>query len=104
MGRHGMDYSEHSAKLDQIESELRRLEFLVGEVGAPRPITSAFGLNDMPFEDWLAYVFLPRAREAVLTERLPASSSVGTMAVRNLDTHPDAATLVQLLCEFDELI
>ena len=99
-----MDYSEHSAKLDQIESELRRLGFLEGEVGTARTVTSAFGLNDMPFEDWLAYVFLPRAREAVLSQSLPASSSVGTMAQRNLDTHPDAASLVQLLCEFDELI
>jgi uncharacterized protein YqcC (DUF446 family) len=98
-----MDYSEHSAKLDQIESELRRLGFLAGEVGPARPVTSAYGLNDMPFEDWLAYVFLPRAREAVLSQRLPTSSNVGTMALRNLDTHPDAQALVQLLCEFDAL-
>lgn len=99
-----MDYVALSKKLDQIELELRRLEFLVGEVGAPRAVTSAFGLQDMPFEDWLSYVFLPRAREAVTLERLPGSSSVATMAVRNLDGHPDADTLIALLSEFDCMI
>lgn len=99
-----MNYAALSNKLDAIESELRRLEFLTGEVGAPRPVTSAFGLHDMPFEDWLSYVFLPRAREAIAARSLPKSSSVAAMAVRNLDGHPDAGTLIGLIGEFDALI
>jgi len=99
-----MDYTELTRKLDDIEAELRRLGFLVGEVGPPRPVTSAFGLEDMPFEHWLSHVFLPRAREAIAEQSLPGSSSVGSMAVRNLDGHPDADTLIALLCQFDALI
>jgi uncharacterized protein YqcC (DUF446 family) len=99
-----MDYVALSKKLDQIELELRRLEFLVGDVGAPRTVTSAFGLNDMPFEHWLSDVFLPRAREAIALQNLPGSSSVAAMAVRNLDGHPDVDTLLGLLSEFDSMI
>lgn len=99
-----MNYAAVASKLSEIETELRRLEFLVGEVGEPRPVTSAFGLHDMPFEDWLAYVFVPRARQAIHGQSLPNSSSVAAMAVRNLDGHPDAATLLELLSEFDAMI
>ena len=99
-----MDYTDLTRKLDDIEVELRRLGFLVGEVGPPRPVTSAFGLEDMPFEHWLSHVFLPRAREAIAEQSLPGSSSVGSMAVRNLDGHPDADTLIALLCQFDALV
>jgi uncharacterized protein YqcC (DUF446 family) len=99
-----MDYAALNEKLDEIEVELRRLGFLVGEVGPPRTVTSAFGLEDMPFEDWLSHVFLPRAREAIAVKRLPGSSNVATVAVRNLDTHPDAQTLIGLLGDFDRMI
>ena len=34
------DYVALTGKLDEIEGELRRLGFLVGEVGPPRPVTS----------------------------------------------------------------
>ena len=98
------DYPALTTKLDEIEAELRRLGFLVGEVGPPRPVTSAFGLEDMPFEHWLSYVFLPRAREAIAEKALPGSSSVAAMAIRNLDGHPDADTLIALLYQFDGMI
>ena len=99
-----MDYAALSGKLDQIEVELRRLGFLIGEAGPPRAVTSAFGLEDMPFEHWLSHVFLPRAREAIALQSLPESSDVATMAVRNLDGHPDADTLIGLLGDFDRMI
>ena len=98
------DYAALTSKLDEVEAELRTLGFLVGEVRPPRPVTSAFGLEDMPFEHWLSYVFLPRAREAIAGRDLPASSSVAAMAVRNLDGHPDADTLIALLYQFDGMI
>lgn len=98
------DYPALVTKLDEIEAELRRLGFLVGEVGPPREVTSAFGLEDMPFEHWLSHVFLPRAREAIADRALPASSSVAAMALRNLDGHPDAETLIALLYQFDGMI
>lgn len=98
------DYAALTSKLDEIEGELRRLGFLVGEVGPPREVTSAFGLEDMPFEHWLSHVFLPRAREAIASQDLPGSSSVAAMAMRNLDGHPDADTLIALLYQFDGMI
>jgi uncharacterized protein YqcC (DUF446 family) len=98
------DSSALTAKLDEIEGELRRLGFLVGEVGPPRPVTSAFGLQDMPFEHWLSHVFLPRAREAIASRDLPSSSSVAPMALRNLDGHPEADTLIALLYQFDGMV
>ena len=98
------DYAALTSKLDEIEAELRRLGFLVGEVGPPRPVTSAFGLEDMPFEHWLSHVFLPRAREAIADKALPSSSSVAAIALRNLDGHPDADTLIALLYQFDGMI
>ena len=98
------DYAALTSKLDEIEAELRRLGFLVGEVGPPRPVTSAFGLEDMPFEHWLSHVFLPRAREAIADRALPSSSSVAGVALRNLDGHPDADTLIALLYQFDGMI
>jgi uncharacterized protein YqcC (DUF446 family) len=49
-------------------------------------------------------VFLPRAREAIARQSLPGSSSVAAMALRNLDGHPDADTLIALLYQFDGMI
>jgi uncharacterized protein YqcC (DUF446 family) len=94
-------YDDLSRKLDSIEAELRTLGYLTGEVGEPARVTSAFGIGEMPFQHWLARVFLPAARRAVAEKDLPKGSSVGTAAIRNLDGCEEAETLVSLLCEFD---
>lgn len=87
-----------------IEDALRELGWLSGPIGAPHAVTTAFGIGEMPFQDWLAGVFLPRASEAVATGAWPASSQVGTVAIRNLDGLPACERLVGLLCEFDSLV
>jgi uncharacterized protein YqcC (DUF446 family) len=103
-----VDASGRDARLARqvasIEGALRELGWLSGPVGAPRAVTSAFGIGEMPFQDWLAGVFLPRASEAVATGAWPASSQVGTAAIRNLDGLPACDRLVGLLCEFDSLV
>ena len=99
-----MTYDDLTKQLDAIEAQLRTLGWLTGEVGEPQRVNSAFGSEEMPFEHWLARVFLPRAREAVAERDLPASSQVGVAAIRNFDGRDDASELVSLLCEFDEAV
>lgn len=97
-----MSYETLSRQLAAIEAELRRLGWLTGEVAEePAPVTSAFGMNDMTFEQWLARVFVPAVRNAIADKNLPSESSVGTAAIRNLDGNDDAAELVSMLCELD---
>ena len=90
--------------LNNIEGELRRLRYLVGEPATRTDVSSAFGYGQMPFEQWLGQVFLPNARKAVAENDLPASSNVAGAAVRNLDGIDEADTLLGLLSAFDSKI
>ena len=99
-----MAYPDLAEKLDAIEAELRRLSYLEGEIQPVENVTSAFGAGQMPFEHWLAHVFLPNARAAVESEDLPASSSVATAAIRYFDGNNDADQLISMLSEFDDRI
>jgi len=99
-----MAYPDLKEKLDAIETELRRLGYLEGEIQPVEKVTSAFGYGQMPFEHWLANVFLPNARPTVESGDLPASSSVATAAIRNFDGNNDADQLISMLSEFDERI
>jgi uncharacterized protein YqcC (DUF446 family) len=93
-----------AAVLQQIEAELRRIGVLVGDIKPAEIVHSAFGMNEMAFEQWLARVFLPQAREAQRTGQWPGSSQVGTFAVRNFDGSEEHEHLTNLLCEFDAII
>jgi uncharacterized protein YqcC (DUF446 family) len=99
-----MTYEELTRKLDAIEAELRSLGYLKGEVGEPERVDSAFGMNEMSFEGWLARVFVPAARQRIAEKDLPDESQVGTAAIKNLDGCDEAAELVSLLCEFDQAV
>lgn len=89
---------------DRIEAELREL----GAWGSPapdRPITSAFGLQDMAFTQWLEHVLCARLREvAAGSIEPPGSSSVATQAVREFDGWREAGPLVGVLSELDEFV
>jgi uncharacterized protein YqcC (DUF446 family) len=93
--------------LDRIESELKRINYWQS---APLPKEKfanmgAFGMNTMAFSQWLQFVFLRQARQAVSGEReFPASSDVSVRAIREFDGDPNTGDLVSLLCEFDELV
>lgn len=89
--------------LEKIEAELRRLGVFSGQIWPARTVRSAFGLSEMPFEDWLATVFLPRAYEVVESGRWPARSQVGVVAIRNFDGQDEYGRLIGLLCEFDRI-
>jgi uncharacterized protein YqcC (DUF446 family) len=90
--------------LESIESELRRLGYLHLPAAPAVPVTSAFGHNQMAFEQWLGQVFLPNARAAVASGELPTSSQVAVAAYRNFDGIDEADNLVGLLGRFDAAI
>lgn len=90
-------------QLEKIEAELRRLGLLAGPIQPAEIVSSAFGMAEMPFEHWLVKVFLPRAYEASDTNQWPPKSQVGIAAIRNFDGQDKYASLVTLLCEFDQI-
>ena len=75
-----------------------------GDVGPPRAVDSPFGIDEMPFEHWLAQVFLPRLHEARADGQWPSRSDVAVAAYRNLDGQPGVEPLLHLLSQLDELI
>lgn len=99
-----MDNGDPVSQLEKIKAELRRLGALTGPLQSAVEVHSPFGMAQMPFEDWLAKVFLPRAYEAADTGHWPARSQVGTAAIRNFDGSDEYETLVGLLCEFDRRV
>ncbi len=91
----------------EIEAELKRLNMWMPEPPAEDEVLAggAFGMGTVPFVTWLQVVLVERLREvAAGTMDLPPSSSVGTMAVRELDgaTH-DTEPLMKLIHEVDRL-
>jgi len=89
------------ALVDQIEQALRALGWLQGPVGAPRHVDSPFGIDEMPFEQWLVQVFLPRLQEARRDGQWPLQSQVAVAARRNLDGQDECEPLLQLLAQLD---
>lgn len=89
------------ALVDQIEQALRALGWLQGPVGAPRHVDSPFGIDEMPFEQWLVQVFLPRLQEARRDGQWPPQSQVAVAARRNLDGQDECEPLLQLLSQLD---
>jgi len=94
-----------AAKLDEIEAEIRAIGLWQASPLSPDQLdfSAAFGADKMAFSQWLQFIFIPRVREAIATNRFPSSSAVGTQAIREFDTDPKAARLATLLAEFDAL-
>jgi len=99
-----MEESTLTELLDAIEFELRRLGYLHCPNQPAIVVSSAFGHDQMAFEQWLGSIFLPRARTAVATGELPASSQVAVAAYRNFDGVEEANGLIELLGKFDTAI
>ena len=98
-----MDYEDISKKLDEIEAEMKKHAINIPPNAAPQEVGSAFGGAEMAFEQWLALVFLPAARKAVATKKLPSRSQVGVAALRNFDGRDELDYLAELLSEFDRV-
>lgn len=100
-----------SVEVDQVR---QRFEAVITELerhglwDTPRPSEDkfenmgAFGINTMPFTDWLRWVFVPRV-EALIESNgpWPEGSSVAQQAAREGDTDHVVQALVPALAEFD---
>jgi uncharacterized protein YqcC (DUF446 family) len=99
-------YAQAAAKIADLETEMNRIGYWSAE---PLPDSAydfreAFAMDTMAFGQWLQFIFVPRVKAIVEQHgAFPASSQVGTQAVREFDGSPQAARLVSLLCEFDGL-
>jgi uncharacterized protein YqcC (DUF446 family) len=62
-------------------------------------------MQNMAFEQWLAWVLIPRVQELV-AERgaFPPSSSVAAHAAREFDTVPNSDEVLRVLSGFDRFI
>jgi uncharacterized protein YqcC (DUF446 family) len=76
----------------------------------PRPPNAAFenmgafGMNTMPFTDWLRWVFVPNVEGLIASKGpWPGSSQVSAQAAREGDTDDVVRSLVPALTAFDEL-
>jgi uncharacterized protein YqcC (DUF446 family) len=106
----GPKHGDILVKLDQIEAEMKRINFWAENppnlmAAAERGELKSY-LDAPSFELWLQAIFLPRARRAVQEDKLP-SSQVGEMARRQYDymsVVPEAEDLLRLLQEFDRLV
>jgi uncharacterized protein YqcC (DUF446 family) len=64
----------------------------------------AFGMNTMPFTDWLRWVFVPNVERLIASNGpWPGSSQVSTQAMREGDTDDVVQSLVPALSAFDDL-
>lgn len=64
----------------------------------------AFGINTMPFTDWLRWVFVPNVERLITTDGpWPTSSQVSAQAAREGDTDEVVQSLVPALAAFDQL-
>lgn len=101
------DTFERTAALaDALEAKLRELG-LWPRIERPEPlvIKSAFGYKEMPFEYWLAWVFLPRLREIVAQRGgFPNGSDVAAYAVRALSGCPGEGEILEILRALDDLV
>jgi uncharacterized protein YqcC (DUF446 family) len=97
-----------AATLDAIETELKRIGYWQADPPDLLALCDSGEIKsylDAPsFELWLQCVFLPRARTMLQNDQLPASSSVGVIAMRQYDYHSyveEAQPLLRLLSAFD---
>jgi uncharacterized protein YqcC (DUF446 family) len=107
-------FNKRPSKLDRVRMKIEEIEKEMKEHGlwqeTPLPaeaysFTRAFAGDTMAYSQWLQFVFIPRVHQVVAGNGdLPPTSSVGAQAVREFDGYDDAAGLVGLLVEFDEII
>jgi uncharacterized protein YqcC (DUF446 family) len=92
--------------ISRIEAEMKRIGYWSAEPlpQAAYEFHQAFAQDTMTFVQWLQFILVPRVHQ-IIEQRgeFPTSSMVGAQAVREFDGDTDAATLVQLLIEFDSL-
>jgi uncharacterized protein YqcC (DUF446 family) len=100
------DAASVRARLDAVVAAMRES----GAWDAPQPERAAFenmgafGMRTMAFAQWLRWVFVPRVEETLAAGGpWPSQSMVAVQAMREGDTDPAIAALVDSLSAFDAL-
>lgn len=88
---------------NRIEDEMRRLHLWNESLSVRSLPTSAFGGNDLSFEEWLQAVLLPRLRDTQL-DRLRQTSNLAIAGIRNLDGLEGTDKLIERLGAVDSLV
>ena len=93
------------SKLEQIQAEMLRIGMWQEKPLEPEQydFRAAFAGDTMTFSQWLQFIFIPNVRGAAASGKFPASSQVGTQAIREFDGVKEASGLIILLSEFDAL-
>jgi uncharacterized protein YqcC (DUF446 family) len=109
-----MSFFNRPSKLERVRTKIEEIEKEMKDRGlwqsTPLPaeaysFTRAFAGDTMAYSQWLQFIFIPRVHEVLSGNGdLPSTSSVGAQAVREFDGYDEAAELVTLLAEFDEII
>jgi uncharacterized protein YqcC (DUF446 family) len=96
------------AAYEQIADRLEAGLHALGWWGSPAPAdppTTAFGVGDRTFAQWLEHTLVPRLRETANGSAEPPSSSmVATQAIREFDGLPDTDPLIAVLSDLDRLV
>lgn len=100
-------YALVSAKVKEIENELRRLNRWQADPLPNETFTDmgAFGANTMSYEQWLQFVLIPRISEIIESkEAFPQESQLAIYAIRYFDGDYDSTALQGILYDLDQLI
>jgi uncharacterized protein YqcC (DUF446 family) len=99
-------YQNVQTKLDEIVTEMKQVGFWQDRPLEPEQYNfrAAFAMDTMAFGQWLQFVFVPRVTQILESQgTFPSRSQVGAQAIREWDSVPEAAHLIELLCAFDTL-
>jgi len=103
-----MSYGRLAGLLMDMEQELRRLDLWQTQSPSEEALASTepFAVNQLPFDQWLQFIFLPRMRGLVDTKApLPEQCSIAPMAEEFFKAQEiDGATVVTVLATIDQLI
>lgn len=92
----------------ELEAELRAREWWEEEKPPTRALASQqpFCLDQLAFEQWLQWIFLPRMKDIIETGKpLPSQSAIFVYAEECLRHHgSQSAHLLALIKRFDELV
>lgn len=102
------DYRQLADALQQLEEQLRKVDWWSGNAPDPRDLESPlpFCADTLAFEQWLQWLFLPRMR-ALLEGNLPlpGKSGLAPMGEMAWQEHPEEALqLLPLLRRIDRII
>jgi uncharacterized protein YqcC (DUF446 family) len=99
-------YKQAAAFMDELQKTMKTGGMWPGDKpDGEIEIRGAFGSENMAFEQWLAWVLIPRVRDVVLTRGdFPKGSNVAAYAARQFDGAPHAGGVLDVLARFDEFV